>query len=45
MNLKRSQEYVAEYNKNENDNSYIVTLKIKEPVLMGTLLTIKLMAK
>ena len=44
MSLKRSQEYVAEYEKNERDGSYTVTLKIKEPVLTNSLLTIKLKA-
>lgn len=44
MKLKRSQEYVSEYEKNEKDGSYIVTLKIKEPALTSSLLTIKLKA-
>ena len=43
MNFKRSQEYVSEYVKNE-DGSYMVTLKIKEPALTTTLLEIKLKA-
>ena len=43
MNFKRSQEYVSEYSKN-NDGSYTVTLKIKEPALTTTLLEIKLKA-
>lgn len=41
MNLKRSQEYVSEYNKN-NDTTYTVTLKIKEPELGTSLLEIRL---
>ena len=41
MNLKRSKEYVSEYNKN-NDSTYTVTLKIKEPELGTSLLEIKL---
>lgn len=41
MNLKRSQEYVSEYSKN-SDGTYSVILKIKEPVLTGSLLELKL---
>ena len=41
MKYKRSQEYVSEYQKND-DGSYTVTLKIKEPILTNTLLQIKL---
>lgn len=43
MNLKRSQEYVSEYNKNA-DGTYTVVLKIKEPVLTNSLLVLKLKA-
>ena len=41
MNFKRSQEYVSEYSKN-NDGSYSVNLKIKEPALTTTLLELKI---
>ena len=41
MKLKRSQEYLAEYNKNE-DGSYIVTLKIKEPASSNSLMVLNL---
>lgn len=43
MNLKRSQEYVSEYTKNE-DGTYYVHFKIKEPILTSSLLEIKLKA-
>ena len=43
MNLKRSQEYVSDYKKND-DGSYSVILKIKEPALTSSLLEIKLKA-
>lgn len=39
--LKRSQEYISEYTKND-DGSYTATLKIKEPESAGSMLTIKL---
>ena len=41
MNLKRSQEYVSNYKKND-DGSYSVILKIKEPALTSSLLEITL---
>lgn len=41
MSFKRTQEYVSEYIKNE-DGSYIVNLKIKEPMIPNSLLEIKL---
>lgn len=41
MSLKRSQEYVSDYKKND-DGSYSVILKIKEPALTSSLLEIKL---
>ena len=41
LNLKRSQEYISEYTKNE-DGSYTVTLKIKEPESTASMLTLKL---
>ena len=41
MNLKRSQEYVSEYTKN-GDSSYMVSLKIKEPMLTNTLLELRI---
>ena len=41
MNLKRSQEYVSEYEKN-SDGTYTVSLKIKEPVLTSCLMELKL---
>ena len=41
MNFKRTQEYVSEYKKNE-DGSYSVILKIKEPMIPHSLLEIKL---
>ena len=44
MNLKRSQEYVSEYLKND-DGTYSILLKIKEPILVtSSLLEIKLKA-
>ena len=43
MNFKRSQEYLAEYYKN-NDGSHTVVLKIKEPLVPQSLLEIKLKA-
>ena len=43
MNLKRSQEYVSEYEKNQ-DGTYVVILKIKEPILTRSLLEIRLKA-
>jgi hypothetical protein len=41
MTLKRSQEYIAEYDKNI-DGSYTVTMKIKEPTTAISLMTLKL---
>ena len=41
LNLKRSQEYVSEYYKNE-DGSYTVTLKIKDPTSIDYLMKLKL---
>jgi len=41
MALKRSQEYITEYEKNP-DGSYTVTLKIKEPTTSNSLLVLKL---
>ena len=41
MSLKRSQEYVSDYKKND-DGSYYVILKIEEPALTSSLLEIKL---
>ena len=41
MNFKRSQEYLSEYEKNQ-DGSYTVTLKIKEPLSANSLMTLKL---
>ncbi len=43
LKFKRSQEYLSEYNKNE-DGSYKVTLKIKEPLVNLPLLEINLKA-
>lgn len=43
MNMKRQQEYVSEYFKNE-DGSHTVLLKIKEPLVPQSLLEIKLKA-
>lgn len=41
INYKRSQEYLSEYEKNQ-DGSYTVTLKIKEPLSANSLMTLKL---
>ena len=41
LNLKRSQEYISEYTKND-DGSYTVTLKIKEPESTASMLVLKL---
>lgn len=41
MSYKRSQEYLSEYSKNQ-DGSYSVTLKIKEPFSSNSLMTLKL---
>ena len=41
MSYKRSQEYLSEYEKNQ-DGSYTVTLKIKEPTSPNSLLVLKL---
>ena len=43
LHLKRSQEYLSEYSKNE-DGSYTVTLKIKDPSSTGSLMVLKLKA-
>lgn len=43
IKFKRSQEYLSEYNKNE-DGSYKVSLKIKEPLINVPLLEINLKA-
>lgn len=43
LNLKRSQEYISEYYKNE-DGSYTVRLKIREPETVGSILVLKLKA-
>ncbi|MBE5735154.1 MAG: DUF4364 family protein [Clostridiales bacterium] len=43
LSFKRSQEYLSEYDKNE-DGSYKVTLKIKEPLINVPLLEINLKA-
>jgi len=43
LKFKRSQEYLSEYEKNE-DGSYKVTLKIKEPLINTPLLEINLKA-
>lgn len=43
LHLKRSQEYISEYTKNE-DGSYTVTLKIKDPSSTGSLMVLKLKA-
>lgn len=41
LNLKRSQEYLADYSKNI-DGSYTVTLRIKEPASSNSMLVIQL---
>ncbi len=41
LDFKRSQEYVSEYAKNE-DGSYTVTLKIKEPSMVQPLLEVRI---
>ncbi len=43
MEFKRSQEYVSDYQKNE-DGSYTITLRIKEPSLTSPLLEVKMRA-
>ena len=43
MQFKRNQEYVAKSFKNE-DGSYTVTLKIKDPSSTGSLMVLKLKA-
>jgi len=43
IHLKRSQEYLSEYSRNE-DGSYTVTLKIKDPSSTGSLMVLKLKA-
>lgn len=43
LSLKRSQEYLSEYEKNQ-DGSYTVTLKIKEPESSNSLMILKLKA-